>query len=358
MGGEPGVDVWHGTFPSEESAAAWSAVDRLARQYVLDGTCPTIERARAKALTDLVLEHSDVEVRVVLTVPADTVPHETLPAETLPAETLPAETVPAQTAFRDAARTPPSGGRDGRAAPAACSAVPSAEEGDDVPDGVASRLLVGDEDLVQVFGARPSEPVFVPAGWLRRHTAGAARAVCDPATGARLDPGDDLRSDAYRPGDRLAALVRARDGGCRFPGCRVAARFCDLDHVRSWPSGPTAASNLVCLCRRHHRVKQSAGWRLRLLPDGVAEWTDPTGEVRRTEALDALDGLVLRPDSTHGRPRCETVPERAARLPSILEERLDHLVQCREAARRAVGRRTHPTAPREVVTSAHDPPPF
>ena len=127
-------------------------------------------------------------------------------------------------------------------------------------------------------GARKSRPPFVP---------------CDPVTGARLDPSDHLATDAYRPGNELAALVRARDGRCRFPGCSVAARFCDLDHVRPWPFGRTAARNLLSLCRRHHRIKQRPGWRLRLAADGTATWTDPIGRVRTTAPLNALESLVL-----------------------------------------------------------------
>jgi hypothetical protein len=48
--------------------------------------------------------------------------------------------------------------------------------------------------------------------------------------------------------------VRARDPHCRFPGCSIAAVFCDLDHVRPFPAGPTHLDNLICLCRRHHRL--------------------------------------------------------------------------------------------------------
>ena len=120
---------------------------------------------------------------------------------------------------------------------------------------------------------------------------------CDPLTGARLDPTDNLATDAYRPGTELAALVKARDGRCRFPGCSVAARFCDLDHVRPWPTGPTTAANLLTLCRRHHRIKQRPGWRLRLAPDGSATWTDPTGRIRTTTPLDALTPVVLTADA-------------------------------------------------------------
>ena len=69
---EPGVDEWHGTFPSEDAAAAWAAIDRLAHDLVAAGTCSNVEQARGKALTDLVTGNATVDVQVVLTVPADT----------------------------------------------------------------------------------------------------------------------------------------------------------------------------------------------------------------------------------------------------------------------------------------------
>ena len=130
-----------------------------------------------------------------------------------------------------------------------------------------------------------------------------------PATTSRPTPTD--------PATELAALVRARDGRCRFPGCSIAARSCDLDHVRPWPTGRTAARNLLTLCRRHHRIKQRPGWRLRLNPDGTATWTDPTGRERTTTPLNALQSLVLRADP--GVDGCHTgaatVPTAAVNLP-------------------------------------------
>ena len=71
---EPGVDEWHGTFPSEDAASAWAAIDRLAHDLVADGTCTNIEQARGKALTDLVTGNATIDVQIVLTVPADSQP--------------------------------------------------------------------------------------------------------------------------------------------------------------------------------------------------------------------------------------------------------------------------------------------
>ena len=67
---EPGVDEWHGTFPSEDAATAWAAIDRLAHDLVTAGTCTNIEQARGKALTDLVTGNATIDVQIMLTVPA------------------------------------------------------------------------------------------------------------------------------------------------------------------------------------------------------------------------------------------------------------------------------------------------
>ncbi|GGL42916.1 HNH endonuclease [Phycicoccus endophyticus] len=238
---EPGVDTWHGTFPSEEACAAWAAVDALAQQYVTDGTCERIDRARAKALTDLVTSNAtiDLQVHMVGTASAPD------PGRLAHAPSRP--------------QTAPAGG-----------------------------------DLVSVHGAVPGEPVLVSRGWLQQAIADTTtrtdrygRVVLDPATGALTgEIRDEDTTDGYRPGARLTRLVKARDGHCRFPGCHVAARFCDLDHVTPWPSGSTTATNLACLCRRHHRTKQRPGWTARLDPDGTMTWTDPTGRQRTTHPVD------------------------------------------------------------------------
>ena len=67
---EPGVDKWEGTFPSEDAARAWAAIDARAHQLVADGTCPRIDRARSQALIDLVTGSATIETVVTLTVPA------------------------------------------------------------------------------------------------------------------------------------------------------------------------------------------------------------------------------------------------------------------------------------------------
>ena len=159
-------------------------------------------------------------------------------------------------------------------------------------------LTVGSagETFVGASGPMGSDLSWFPLSSLATATCAPTSDArrCDPATGALLDVGDRLGTTSYRPGVVLQAFVRRRDGRCRFPGCSVAARQCDLDHVVPWPRGSTTATNLMCLCRRHHRVKQRRRWRVRLRDDGTAEWTDPRGTVVLTEPVDHLGATQTR----------------------------------------------------------------
>ena len=85
----------------------------------------------------------------------------------------------------------------------------------------------------------------------------------------------------YRPSTALDEFVRMRDLTCRFPNCDQPAEKCDLDHAIPWPFGPTHASNIRALCRKHHLMKTfwtgTGGWSDRQYPDGTIVWTSPTG---------------------------------------------------------------------------------
>jgi hypothetical protein len=70
--------------------------------------------------------------------------------------------------------------------------------------------------------------------------------------------------------------VQHRDRGCRFPGCSV--RFGHGHHILHWAqAGPTTLSNLVVLCRRHHRAVHEEGFQVRRLPDGALQFRRPNG---------------------------------------------------------------------------------
>ena len=102
--------------------------------------------------------------------------------------------------------------------------------------------------------------------------------VAHPHTGAV----EQLDERTYRPGAKLARLVRARDGTCRYPGCATPAARCDLDHVIAYPAGATSAANLQTLCRTHHGFKHHGGWTVSMTPEGVCTWTAPNGRSHTT----------------------------------------------------------------------------
>jgi hypothetical protein len=92
--------------------------------------------------------------------------------------------------------------------------------------------------------------------------------------------------DAHDPPPPMRESVITRDGVCCFPGCRVDARDCDLDHLVAYvpldeggPPGQTSLENLACLCRRHHRLKTFTPWTYTRLADGRYRWTSPHGHL-------------------------------------------------------------------------------
>jgi len=74
----------------------------------------------------------------------------------------------------------------------------------------------------------------------------------------------------------LRRALQHRDRGCRFPGCGVA--FGQGHHVWHWArGGPTTLSNLVILCRRHHRAVHEEGYQVERNPDGTLRFRRPDG---------------------------------------------------------------------------------
>ena len=107
------------------------------------------------------------------------------------------------------------------------------------------------------------------------------RLSCDATTvrmehdehGAALDVG--RRTRTVPPALRRA--LEYRDGTCRFPGCGV--RHTDAHHVRHWAEGgATALSNLLLLCRFHHRAVHEGGIGVEARDDGTFEFRRPDGQ--------------------------------------------------------------------------------
>ena len=115
----------------------------------------------------------------------------------------------------------------------------------------------------------------VPAGTCQRLACDASRVVM------RHDPDGRITEVGVRTRTIPASLRRAlqrRDQGCRFPGCGL--RYTQGHHIRHWAhGGPTKLSNLVLLCRRHHRFVHEEGYRVERLADGALQFREPKGWV-------------------------------------------------------------------------------
>ena len=69
-----------------------------------------------------------------------------------------------------------------------------------------------------------------------------------------------------------------RDQGCVFPGCSHT-RYVDGHHIHHWADGgETKLSNLVSLCRFHHRAVHEGGLRVERCDDGAWRFIKRNGE--------------------------------------------------------------------------------
>jgi hypothetical protein len=83
---------------------------------------------------------------------------------------------------------------------------------------------------------------------------------------------------SYGPSPSLRHLIEIRHATCTYPGCRRPAAHCDADHTVAYHrGGRTCLCNLAPLCRHHHQVKQTPGWRLDHTTLGTLTWTTPSG---------------------------------------------------------------------------------
>jgi Domain of unknown function (DUF222)/HNH endonuclease len=109
----------------------------------------------------------------------------------------------------------------------------------------------------------------------------ARRMACDASTvhmeedeaGEPLNIG--RKSRTIPPALRRA--LKSRDQGCRFPGC-PNFRYVDAHHIHHWAQGgETKLSNLVQLCRFHHRQVHEGRVVIKRLDDGALRFVKPDG---------------------------------------------------------------------------------
>ena len=120
----------------------------------------------------------------------------------------------------------------------------------------------------------------------------------------------------------LRRVLLHRDQTCRFPGCPV--RVGEGHHVQHWAEGgATVLSNLVLLCRRHHRAVHEEGYRIARDVDGRVQVTRPDGRL-----LPLVPPPAPVPDDPVGALRAEHVAHglhltSRTTCPKWLGERLD-----------------------------------
>ena len=150
-------------------------------------------------------------------------------------------------------------------------------------------------DRPEVAGERPHVSVVVDLDVLTGRSGGccelertgpvavdvARRIACDASVsrivlGPRSEPLDLGRRTPVVPASLRRAVV-VRDSGCRFPRCDRPHGWCDAHHVVNWANGgPTSLSNLLLLCRRHHRLVHQGGFGLRM-EGGIPMFSRPDG---------------------------------------------------------------------------------
>jgi hypothetical protein len=132
-------------------------------------------------------------------------------------------------------------------------------------------VVVDERALVEERGGAtlPWTGAVVPASTLRRWGCDARlTSVVARALEAGWQPLAVGRASRTVTAAQLTAL-QVRDGGCVHPGCTRSAAFCDAHHVQHWSQGGTTdLSNLLLLCRHHHRTLHSGHWQVTTGPPG------------------------------------------------------------------------------------------
>ena len=87
-----------------------------------------------------------------------------------------------------------------------------------------------------------------------------------------------------RPSAEQKRVVEAENPTCVFPGCRMPAAECDIDHRDPYSEGgATEPENLAPACRHDH-IRKHNGWRVVRLGSGRYRWTSPLGHTYLTGA--------------------------------------------------------------------------
>jgi hypothetical protein len=265
----PGLTSWVASLPAAESAACWAAIDELAHQMRGDDPTRTLGQCRADALVDLMLGNATVSTTVTLMIPVQTATVDE-PDGALERDLL--------------VHGPRSRPGSGPVLGDPNSLANTDDFGQPTPD--PNPMIEPTWTQICAMGYEiPGIGVIggdVVASILEKFDTRIARVLLDERTGVLIETG----VNSYRPNPAMRRFIRQRDGHCRFPGCARNATRCEFDHVIPYSrGGPTAISNLLSICKHHHRVKHQAGWALTMTRDGDCIWTDPHGRQYATHPI-------------------------------------------------------------------------
>ncbi|MBP2351982.1 outer membrane biosynthesis protein TonB [Kribbella aluminosa] len=160
--------------------------------------------------------------------------------------------------------------------------------------GVTTRSA---DDVVPGFGAKANITVTIDLQDLKAATANAIgqtvysnglsaatirRLACDAniipiVLGSQSEPLDVGRRERLVT-KAIRRALNTRDRGCVV--CAAPPVMCDAHHLISWiDGGPTALTNLVLLCRRHHTDLHAGHWNITITSNTVhvtrPTWADP-----------------------------------------------------------------------------------
>jgi hypothetical protein len=125
------------------------------------------------------------------------------------------------------------------------------------------------------------------------------RLACDASIVRLVEDADGMPLNVGRKTRSIPPAIhralRARDRGCRFPGC-TARHFVEGHHVEHWArGGGTSLQNLIQLCHFHHRLVHEGGYGVHVSGNQQFAFTRPDG--RLIEALPKNSAELFR-DST------------------------------------------------------------
>jgi hypothetical protein len=160
----------------------------------------------------------------------------------------------------------------------AASAIPEDQPVHDrylVSVHVGADVLAGGDGRCDITtGSESIDPIGITAETARRLACDATlQVVTEDEDGT---PKKLSRRQRVARG-RLRRRVRLRDGGCRFPGCSHRGQIAVHHIVHYTNDGPTELSNLLCLCRKHHRAVHEGGWSIVEI-GGELHFRNPKGE--------------------------------------------------------------------------------